>query len=392
MNRIRMAVQRSPLQALLALVALLVLPLAAMGDIPTVTRTATFSTSSASPLTMTCAAGQSSVSVQTTGTFSQTLQPEQSNDGNTWSNLGSAITAAGNTNYVLGGFLYFRIAQTAYTSGSASVVASCNASVASISQVLGTAPISVSSPSAGQQTVSCPSCGSTTITASAPIVYNGGNIACSTCAVTNANNNFSVGQTVNGNVTASGGSFVTGSSAYGPTSAAVNGTLAIAGAFSGATSSDASAFVTTDIIRPHTFGGNVVLQNSGGTTILTANGVSGNTVSNYSFTAGSSTYGPTGAVVNGHLTYVTPAATCSASSNLPCTFTWTCTMALGACTTTQAVPALSNCTTTPTVNPVLSTTNIASDWVTLASTTLTVHVADTLGTSTAAFSGNGHCL
>lgn len=86
------------------------------------------------------------------------------------------------------------------------------------------------------------------------------------------------------------------------------------------------------------------------------------------------------------------AVTCAAASGAPCAFTWTCTMSSGACTTTQLVPATSICVITPTVSPDLSATNVVSSWVTLSSTTLTIHVSDLLGTSTAAFSGNGHCL
>lgn len=96
--------------------------------------------------------------------------------------------------------------------------------------------------------------------------------------------------------------------------------------------------------------------------------------------------------VGGHLTYTTPAATCGAAGFLPCSFTWTCTMSSGACTTTQAVPAASSCHLEPNVSPVVSTTNVVSHWATLSSTTLTVHVADELGTATSAFSGSGICI
>lgn len=85
------------------------------------------------------------------------------------------------------------------------------------------------------------------------------------------------------------------------------------------------------------------------------------------------------------------AASCS-SSAFPCKFTWTCTMSSGACTTTATVPVSATCVVTPNVSPDLSSTNVVSTWVTLSSTTLTIHVSDMLGTSSSAFSGNGMCL
>lgn len=94
----------------------------------------------------------------------------------------------------------------------------------------------------------------------------------------------------------------------------------------------------------------------------------------------------------GTVTAQTVHPTCTSSTIIPCKFTWTCTMSSGACTTTQSVPASGTCVVTPTVSPELSSTNVVSTWVTLATTTLTIHVADMLGTSSAAFSGNGECL
>ena len=62
------------------------------------------------------------VSVTVSGTFSATLQPEQSGDGVNWSSAGlSTISAAGTTTYTTIGMLGFRIRASAYVSGTAVV-------------------------------------------------------------------------------------------------------------------------------------------------------------------------------------------------------------------------------------------------------------------------------
>ena len=103
----------------------------------------------------------------------------------------------------------------------------------------------------------------------------------------------------------------------------------------------------------------------------------------------------TGAAVNapsGVIAWYTHNA-CSATSETPCSFSWSATMSSGAGSTTQAVPASSVCTVTFTETPVLSTTNVASVWAPApVSTTLTVYIHDELGTSSATLTGNGTCL
>ena len=62
------------------------------------------------------------VSVTVSGTFSATLQPEQSGDGVNWSSAGlSTISAAGTTTYTTIGMVGFRIRASAYVSGTAVV-------------------------------------------------------------------------------------------------------------------------------------------------------------------------------------------------------------------------------------------------------------------------------
>ena len=83
--------------------------------------------------------------------------------------------------------------------------------------------------------------------------------------------------------------------------------------------------------------------------------------------------------------------TCSASSGWPCSFTWSSVLSSGAGTATQPVPASSICTVTPTITSKISSTNVDIFWVTISSTTLTVHVSDMLGTDSRTFTGNGIC-
>ncbi len=151
--------------------------------------------------------------------------------------------------------------------------------------------------------------------------------------------------------------YYTGTSLYGPTSATINGPIVAVGADNGLDLGNGST---------------VFRMSSDGRLQLTSQ---------------------SGVVeVNGGIKVDSVSATCGAASGIPCVFTWTCTMSSGSCTTTHAVPAAATCTLEPSVSPILSTTNVAQHWVTLASTTLTVHVHDELGTSSAAFSGIGSCL
>ena len=83
--------------------------------------------------------------------------------------------------------------------------------------------------------------------------------------------------------------------------------------------------------------------------------------------------------------------TCSATSGWPCSFTWSATLSSGAGTATQAVPTSSFCTVTPTITLKISSTNVDVYWVTISSTTLTVHVSDMLGTDSRSITGNGSC-
>ena len=64
----------------------------------------------------------SGVSVTVSGTFSATLQPEQSGDGINWSSTGlSTISAVGTTSYTTTAMVGFRIRASAYVSGTAVV-------------------------------------------------------------------------------------------------------------------------------------------------------------------------------------------------------------------------------------------------------------------------------
>jgi hypothetical protein len=83
---------------------------------------------------------------------------------------------------------------------------------------------------------------------------------------------------------------------------------------------------------------------------------------------------------------------CSSSSGVPCDFTFSVAMTTGAGASTQSVPATSVCTVTPTVTTKVSSSNIITYWVTLSSTTLTIHAGDLAGTATTTFTGNGTCL
>jgi hypothetical protein len=62
------------------------------------------------------------ITVGVTGTFSATLQPEESqNGGYTWTSAGAAITTAGTSSYVVAGFTTFRVRASAYVSGVANI-------------------------------------------------------------------------------------------------------------------------------------------------------------------------------------------------------------------------------------------------------------------------------
>lgn len=84
--------------------------------------------------------------------------------------------------------------------------------------------------------------------------------------------------------------------------------------------------------------------------------------------------------------------TCTASSGIPCEFTWSLTVSSGTGSNTQSVPATSVCSVTPIATPHISSTNMYGYWVTLVSTTLTIHAQDMLGTATGTITGNGLCL
>lgn len=84
---------------------------------------------------------------------------------------------------------------------------------------------------------------------------------------------------------------------------------------------------------------------------------------------------------------------CSASSGVPCGFTWSISsFSSGIGTTTVTVPASSVCVVTATQSPIVASGDVMTTWVTLAPfTPLTVHAQDLLGNYSGSFGGNGNC-
>lgn len=86
-------------------------------------------------------------------------------------------------------------------------------------------------------------------------------------------------------------------------------------------------------------------------------------------------------------------ATATASSGVPCEFSWSISsFSSGIGTTTVNVPPSSICTVTATQTAIVTSGDVMTTWVTgPSSATLTVHAQDLLGTNSATFSGNGNC-
>ncbi len=84
---------------------------------------------------------------------------------------------------------------------------------------------------------------------------------------------------------------------------------------------------------------------------------------------------------------------CSASSGIPCEFTWSISsFSSGVGTTTVTVPASSVCVVTATQSPVVASGDVMTTWVTIGPfTPLTVHAQDLLGTYSGSYGGNGNC-
>jgi hypothetical protein len=85
---------------------------------------------------------------------------------------------------------------------------------------------------------------------------------------------------------------------------------------------------------------------------------------------------------------------CSASSGVPCEFTWSISSFSGGIgTTTVTVPEASICTVTATQSPIVASSDVMTTWVTggQLATTLTVRAQDLLGTYSGSFAGNGNC-
>ena len=89
-------------------------------------------------VTLSMYAATTSVSVTVSGTFSATLQPEQSGDGINWSSAGLAtISAVGTTTYTTNAMLGFRIRASAYVSGTAVVTITAGATAVIITNNTG---------------------------------------------------------------------------------------------------------------------------------------------------------------------------------------------------------------------------------------------------------------
>lgn len=84
---------------------------------------------------------------------------------------------------------------------------------------------------------------------------------------------------------------------------------------------------------------------------------------------------------------------CSASSGVPCEFTWSITsFSSGKGNVGVTVPASSICIVTATQTPIVGSSDVMASWVTgPALAILTVHAQDLLGTYSGSFGGNGNC-
>lgn len=85
---------------------------------------------------------------------------------------------------------------------------------------------------------------------------------------------------------------------------------------------------------------------------------------------------------------------CSASSGVPCGFTWSISsFSSGIGTTTVTVPASSVCVVTATQSPIVASGDVMTTWVTMPPfSPLTVHAQDLLGNYSGSFGGNGNCV
>src|SRR6202161_1725847 len=122
------------LKALLITLALLLPPLAwaqdnvyspqvyTNGGQITASVTSTGACPSGSCIGITIPTTVTTITVGVLGTFSATIQPEESqNGGYTWTSAGAAITTSGTTVYTVTAFTNFRIRASAYVSGVANV-------------------------------------------------------------------------------------------------------------------------------------------------------------------------------------------------------------------------------------------------------------------------------
>jgi hypothetical protein len=125
---------KTTIKAVLITLAMLIIPAAwAQTNIfypPTYTNggaiTASVASTGACPVTscvgISLPSPATTLTVGVTGTFSATLQPEESQDGGyTWTSAGTALTTVGTTVYTITGFTNFRIRASAYVSGLANI-------------------------------------------------------------------------------------------------------------------------------------------------------------------------------------------------------------------------------------------------------------------------------
>ena len=84
---------------------------------------------------------------------------------------------------------------------------------------------------------------------------------------------------------------------------------------------------------------------------------------------------------------------CTASSGVPCEFSWTITLSSGAGSTPVPVPGFSVCTVTPTQTPIFPSGDLMTVWVDppAMATSLSVHAQDLQGSAMGTFGGLGNC-